>query len=45
MVKEDNMDEHDFSKILDKALKDPVAEARTYCIASIPGLVNILGPK
>lgn len=45
MVKEENMDEHDFAKILDKALKDPVAEARTYCIAPIPGLVNILGPK
>jgi len=45
MVKENNMDEHDFTKILDKALKDPVAEARTYYIAPIPELVNILGPK
>jgi len=45
MVKEDNMDEQDFCKILEKAFKDPVAEARSYCIAPIPELVGILGPK
>jgi len=45
LVKDDNMDEQDLCKILEKAFKDPVAEARSYCIAPIPELVSILGPK
>jgi len=45
MLKAGNMDEQDFCKILERALKDPVSDARGYCIDNINQLVSILGPK
>merc|ERR1719192_1681562 len=42
MLKAGNMDEQDFCKILERALKDPVSDARGYCIDNINQLVSKL---
>lgn len=45
MLKAGNMDEQDFCKILERAFKDPVSDARKHCTDHVDQLVSILGPK
>jgi len=45
MYKASKMEEKEFCKILETALKDPVSEARKLCIDRVAELVSILGPK
>lgn len=45
MYKANQIKEEELCKILDTALKDPVAEARKLCIDRIAELVSILGPE
>jgi len=45
LCKANKIPEQEFHKMLIEALKDPVADARNYCIERIPGLVEVMGPK